>query len=598
MVASNKIWTAFVLATALVTTSDGFARWKVTRFPCQAIDSEFRFFAETKARPCRRRAELNLRVDSDRSVSISSTILQGASVDCLDDSTLTDESFADRYGDVLPAWITQKCNELGWMYPTVIQQRALDTLLRNHSDVVIQAQTGSGKTLAFLLPVLAGIDPTRSTIQGLIVVPTRELGLQIARLTRRIAASSIVATKPSVVGSSEHAEHSKKIMIMNVLQGSMNRRQRAWAWADPPHVVIGTPEELCNMVKFGGMKRYNSVRYVVVDEVDACLLNNAGSYSANLASSTLHELLAKHLSPSYDDGSFVMDADNAFAKSETPLELGSGGRPLFKERRTIFCSATIPQPRHFLKQCTSNQWTLREPVHVYIRKGEQHLPPTLVHSYMVCRSPDDKLPALQRILRKMMTRSLEESRREDGTGSDTERKVLVFADARRPVEDYAAVLGGNLPRSILQDSASRRKIVQGADAVISILRFDDSLSSRANAIDTFRGESELLTGDDTSEPAQVELLDQNAFVRPRLRVLFATDLAARGLDIPDITHVVHLDLPPDADTYVHRAGRTGRFGRKGQVLSIITEDQEFVLERITNKLGIFDTTCLARQTTS
>jgi ATP-dependent RNA helicase DeaD len=80
----------------------------------------------------------------------------------------------------------------------------------------------------------------------------------------------------------------------------------------------------------------------------------------------------------------------------------------------------------------------------------------------------------------------------------------------------------------------------------------------------------------------------------RLRVLFSTDLAARGLDIANVTHVIHFDLPPDADTYVHRASRTGRLGRAGQVLSIVAAEQEFVLNRLANKLSV-EMTCIARQ---
>jgi Lhr-like helicase len=64
---------------------------------------------------------------------------------------------------------------------------------------------------------------------------------------------------------------------MSVLQGSQNRRQRAWAWAEPPHMIIGTPQELNNMLRLGAIKRCNAIRSVTVDEVDACLLNNAGS---------------------------------------------------------------------------------------------------------------------------------------------------------------------------------------------------------------------------------------------------------------------------------------------------------------------------------
>lgn len=78
---------------------------------------------------------------------------------------------------------------------------------------------------------------------------------------------------------------------MSVLDGSNNRRQRAWAWADPPHVVIGNPENLTKLVTTGAI-RVNAVQYVVVDEVDACLLSDTTRAS-------LHELLARSLSPTH-----------------------------------------------------------------------------------------------------------------------------------------------------------------------------------------------------------------------------------------------------------------------------------------------------------
>ena len=116
----------------------------------------------------------------------------------------------------------------------MIQQRAWQAI-GSASDVVLQAQTGSGKTLAFLLPLLAGIEPNRAAIQAVIVVPTRELGLQVGRVAKRLTAKS-------------------PIVVMNILEGSSNKRQRAWAWSEPPQVVIGTPQELTDMVEYGGIR--------------------------------------------------------------------------------------------------------------------------------------------------------------------------------------------------------------------------------------------------------------------------------------------------------------------------------------------------------
>lgn len=102
-------------------------------------------------------------------------------------------------------------------------------------------------------------------------------------MAKRLAAGTAAAANAS--------PHGKRIQVMSVLEGSSNKRQRAWAWADPPHVVIGNPENLSRLVARGAI-RVNAVKYVVVDEVDACLLSEATRAS-------LHDLLARSLSPTH-----------------------------------------------------------------------------------------------------------------------------------------------------------------------------------------------------------------------------------------------------------------------------------------------------------
>jgi len=543
------------------------------------------------------------------------------------DAQLEKESFEELYADYLPHWLLQRLQDNGWTHPTQIQKAALDAILKDGLDAVVQAQTGSGKTLSFLLPVLANVDPSRAAVQALIVVPTRELGLQIGRVAKRLAATG--STLRNTIGEEVDEEEqdetetavtiatsnpNQKIMIMTVLQGSQNRRQRAWAWADPPQIVIGTPQELCNMVSKGGIKRYNSVKYVVVDEVDACLLNNAGTMKANLSSSTLHELLSKYLSPSYDDGTTVVDGDGVTiggsggvivedTKSATTMMMRKGGttkiRPMSQTRQTIFASATIPQHRHFMKQCVQNQWVLsKNPKHVSLQSGEQLVPPTLDHAYIVSASTEKKLAALRRILQKIYASTL---------GTSSCKRVLVFAEPQRPLEEMAQVLAKDLDGLLWKEVHGPEEEAQ-ASAIVGVLRYEDSLSQRAAAIQSLIGgditnfaswkgraanyNNNKSTKDDVTAKVDEEKKGDNV----KMRVLLSTDLAARGLDIAGITHIIQFDLASDADSYVHRSGRSGRFGASGQVVSIITPQQEFVLNRLANKLFL-EMDCIARQKT-
>jgi ATP-dependent RNA helicase RhlE len=68
-------------------------------------------------------------------------------------------------------------------------------------------------------------------------------------------------------------------------------------------------------------------------------------------------------------------------------------------------------------------------------------------------------------------------------------------------------------------------------------------------------------------------------------VLVATDVAARGLDIPTISHVINYDLPEVPEDYVHRIGRTGRAGRSGMAFSFVSEEQRFLVRDIQKLLG-------------
>ncbi len=78
----------------------------------------------------------------------------------------------------------------------------------------------------------------------------------------------------------------------------------------------------------------------------------------------------------------------------------------------------------------------------------------------------------------------------------------------------------------------------------------------------------------------------NAFREQRIRILAATDVAARGLDIPHVAHVVNYDMPNDPEDYVHRIGRTARAGAIGKALSFVTSEDQHSWKRIARLLKL------------
>jgi superfamily II DNA/RNA helicase len=127
---------------------------------------------------------------------------------------------------------------------------------------------------------------------------------------------------------------------------------------------------------------------------------------------------------------------------------------------------------------------------------------------------------------------------------------------------------------LLRDASLKQAIVFTATK-----RDADSLAERLSDTGFSAG---ALHGDMTQGARNRTL---TALRRGNLRVLVATDVAARGIDVPDITHVVNFDLPKQAEDYVHRIGRTGRAGRSGVAINLVNHGDMFQwrrIERFTN----------------
>ncbi|MCX2744248.1 DEAD/DEAH box helicase [Mangrovivirga sp. M17] len=147
--------------------------------------------------------------------------------------------------------VVQGIEKLGFEEPTPIQREAIPFLLANQKDITALAQTGTGKTAAFGLPLLEKVDSTISNTQGLILVPTRELGQQVAQQLKQFAAFA-------------------KAVNIEVVYGGASIEQQIKALRKAPHILIATPGRLIDLIN---RKKVNlsKVNYVVLDEADEML---------------------------------------------------------------------------------------------------------------------------------------------------------------------------------------------------------------------------------------------------------------------------------------------------------------------------------------
>ena len=204
----------------------------------------------------------------------------------------------------------------------------------------------------------------------------------------------------------------------------------------------------------------------------------------------------------------------------------------------MFASATIEQPRNFASKLSSMRWCASGEPPRYVAV-DPTLPETIEHFSADCPEASKRLAVTRRVLKSAR-------RAEKGFAA------IVFVDSNRPLDKITAV--------IRADADAHAGGPSDAPRVVSLDETRDDLETRAAAVDAFR--------------------------RGEADVLVATDVAARGIDVPRTTHVVHFDFPKDAATYLHRACRTARFGRPGKVITVVEPAQRFALERLANYLQI------------
>ena len=345
---------------------------------------------------------------------------------------------------------------MGYESPSEIQEASIPWLLQ-HRDVVAQAVTGSGKTAAFGIPMCNVVDPGSRDVQGLVLVPTRELAQQVQR-------------ELSLIG------RDRGVGVVAVYGGEPIAKQIKALETGRP-IVVGTPGRLKDLMN----RRILDLGYVkmaVLDEADEML-----------------------------DIGFADDME--FILKRTP-----------STRQTALYSATIPGFIRGLirKYLDDPRWIQL----VSSSKGLETVDEVDQVFYDV--ASQDKADGILEVLDDV----------------DEESQVLIF-----------------------------RRMQVGVD------RLSKGLAGEGYAIKGIHG------GMSQSERNRV----MNAFRDGSLKMMVATNLAARGLDIPSISHVINYDMPENIEEYVHRIGRTARMGKRGTAVSFIGEWDFELHEQIVQKIG-------------
>ncbi|MFV0265617.1 MAG: DEAD/DEAH box helicase [Draconibacterium sp.] len=350
--------------------------------------------------------------------------------------------------------ILSAIQELGFVEPTPIQEKAVPFLLESDQDMVALAQTGTGKTAAFGLPIIQQIDTSIKAPQALILSPTRELAMQIAN------------------DLSNFSKNLPKINIA-VLYGGADIRKQITALEKGAQVVVGTPGRTLDLIKRGKL-RVNEIQWLVLDEAD--------------------EMLSM---------GFKDDLDGIL--KDTPAE-----------KQTLLFSATMPAE---IVSIASTY--MSDPYEISVGKKNTGSENVEHHYYLV--HAKDRYLALKRV-------------------ADINPNIysIIFCRTRMETKEVADKL--------MQDGYN-------ADA----LHGDLSQAQRDHVMARFRGK--------------------------HLQMLVATDVAARGLDVNDLTHVINYNLPDDPEVYIHRSGRTGRAGKKGISITLIHLREKGKLRDVERKIG-------------
>jgi ATP-dependent RNA helicase DDX51/DBP6 len=444
-------------------------------------------------------------------------------------------------------------------------------------DICVSAKTGSGKTLAYLLPIIEALkDRTVPVLSAIIVVPSRQLVNQALQVAEDLCAGTKIKVG-TALGNIAFATEQKQLVKRRTrydprrakeLNEKASRQyqtgfmERGGLYDDlrgmpldhvPQYdsgvdILICTPGRLVEHIENTTGFLLNAVRWLVIDEADQMLNQNFQGW-ASVLMDTLH---------GETPIDFMNAQERARKRERDENSIWSVALPARRQITKIVLSATMEKDLTKLGTLKLKRPKLvvvqDETTEVQPLEHEDNvfeLPSTLDEFSVHVADGSNKPLHLLYVLLNYVFPGLQTTPKDDSSGSDSSDSD---SDSGEAIQASLSQQNGRvLIFTKSTESASRLSHLLG---VLLPPGFKSHLKTMTRA----------LTAD-----ASRKLL--KSFSSGAVKILIASDAASRGLDIPDITHVVNYDLPTSITSYVHRVGRTARAGKTGQAWTLFTKTE-------------------------
>ncbi|GAP87917.1 putative ATP-dependent RNA helicase dbp6 [Rosellinia necatrix] len=508
---------------------------------------------------------------------------------------------------IAPA-VVERLASKGYNQAFAIQTGVIPLLLPNHcktmqGDVLVSAATGSGKTLAYTLPMIRDISQGSrhiTRLRAIVVVPTRELVRQVQQVCEDCAgvfALDGAKRRPKIamaMGSQsfEHEQaclvereemydpeaYQRRVKRLSCLSGlghesesdedsgyntedeerdTIRRREdklptlpgHVIAYKSKVDILICTPGRLVEHIKFTPGFRLDFVRWLVVDEADKLLGQNFQQW-LNVVIPRLHtheQIGARNHKHSNLSGVRKIILSATMTRDLDQLE-----------------GLKLRRPRLVVLEGSQAQDETRDGAN----RTEHVLPELLEEAALKISDANLKPLFLVDLLRSHHI--LNKVGDTNGNGSDDDDTSSSGSDSDLDSDSGVASTRSKQVATPFENSTNAKgmpNVLIFTKSNETALRLSRLLGLLAPALEPFIG---TLT---SNTPYTTRRDTLRSFNTGKLQIIVASDLVARGIDLPSLDHVVNYDMPSSMASYVHRVGRTARAGNRGKAWTLFTNPE-------------------------